>query len=568
MARKLPNYFQSVAASFLLISLSIGILPITLFATLSALAYGALTSSLITSKTSKADRKEKIVLITGARANKALTFIRSFKKANYRVIAAEEEDWGTFACARFSLAVDKFYTLPSIASHSAYIEAIKYIVQTEGVTIWVPCSSVQSTLVDAEAAQQIRELHLGKGTDGFCKSFIQNPDIAATLHCKDKFEILLNQLGLPIPHSKVVTDNARALDFLYSPEAQKDQARYILKCMTLDDLGRDDFTLLPLETREETRTHLKNMPTPISKEVPFMVQRFLKGREYCTHVAVREGKLVAFVACRSNPLLMRYVDVRGLGGDEAKRSVELKLWVEAFLQKWASKLKSDGKVGWEAELTGHFSFDFIFDEEEAKWYALECNVVSSSWHLSCKQLSSPSLGAGQRPHTAVTLFSETNTLIDSYIGKSGVEGQIPLSIPPTVTRPRSWFAHALPVAIIRYFFRLPFLRYIPESLLSVINPGLPKLVWKSGNQDDPTLSPGPSQSPLAVLWNFAKGTFFSWWFDWNSSGGEKDAYWEWNDPIPFFVVVHVTWVWIFLGLAFGGKGWKAVNVSTERVFAC
>lgn len=371
-----PNYIQSTFASLFLTILSTLFIPATLPLTFIAYICSALAGTALNA--SKPSRKT--VLVTGARMNKALSLARAFKQAGHRVILAEEEYWGTLACARFSRAADAYYNLPDPNESDAkpYIDAIKALILAEDIDAWVPCSSVHATMVDAEAARQIHETELGGDYDGCCDTFIQHPNIASTLHWKDELGDLLEELHFPLPQSKRVTSIAQAADFLYSPDALRSGHKYILKCLTLDDLARDDFTLLPLASREETVAHLKRMPTPISQETPFLLQRFLQGTEYCTHVAVRQGGITAFVACRSRELLMRYVDITTLGDpDEKERSEEIEEWVRDFLDKWKAKLKAenDGE-SWETELTGHFSFDFIKDETDGVLYPLECNVVS------------------------------------------------------------------------------------------------------------------------------------------------------------------------------------------------
>ena len=196
------------------------------------------------------------------------------------------------------------------------------------------------------------------------------------LHWKDQFDALLAELGYPRPEGRRVTTIAQALDFLYADDDRRHA--YILKCLTLDDLARDDFTLLPLTSREKTTAHLERMPTSISNDTPFLLQRFLRGTEYCCHVAARNGKITAFVACHSNEMLMRYVDIRTLGENERRMSETIEHWVQEFLDRWKAKLSEAGPESYERELTGHFSFDFIWEEEEQVLYALECNVVWSS----------------------------------------------------------------------------------------------------------------------------------------------------------------------------------------------
>ena len=268
-----------------------------------------------------------------------------------------------------------YYPLPDpLIEPSVYSRAIQKIVVRERVDAWVPCSSVHATTVDSDVAKAIHENLLG-GRNG-CDCFIPEPEVAGSLHWKDQFEELCKELGYPVPDSKAVTSVEDAVEFLHSPETLTKGYKYLLKSLSLDDLGRDDFTLLPLSSREATFDHLSHVPTPISEEHPFLVQRFLFGKEYCSHVAARNGQLVAFVACPSNPLLMRYCDIRTLVVGEGKAG-QLEEWSQHFLDLYKAKLEREGKSGRKYELTGHFSFDFIIEERENEIYVLESNVVSA-----------------------------------------------------------------------------------------------------------------------------------------------------------------------------------------------
>ncbi|KAH8072263.1 hypothetical protein BXZ70DRAFT_749051 [Cristinia sonorae] len=549
---KPPTYLQSLLATAVLISLSLLFIPITLPLTISALIWTRLNGTSLA--LSKPVAEKKTVLVTGARSNKALHLIRAFKRAGHRVIAAEEREWGTWTSARFSRAVDRYYALPN-APHdfeegetNAYIDAIKRIVVKERVDAWIPCSSVHATMQDAEAARQIKDEELG-GPDKatVCDTFIQHPRLAGSLHWKDQFTDLLSELGYPILENKRVTDVSQAVEFLYSRNRQS--GAYILKCLTLDDLARDDFTLLPLASRDETVAHLKNMPTPMDKHTPFLLQRFVDGPEYCCHVAARNGEVTAFVVCRSSEMLMRYVDVSTLGAEEVKMGRMIERWVRGFLTRWKGKLEKErGGSSFEKELTGHFSFDFMWDVKLERLYALECNV---------------------RAHTAVCLFSIDNPILSqSYLDVASP----PLSRPPSDVTPVSWITHAFPLATIRSFLRLPLIRTIPPHLLAKLHPSLPPLAGDTAKKNNPIASPQWSDTPSTVLTKFLAGTFKlpeSHSVKRRTEQGEKDGYWEWTDPVPFFVLMHATWVWLWLRLAVGRRGkWRRVNVSTERMFEC
>ncbi|THH16073.1 hypothetical protein EUX98_g9360 [Antrodiella citrinella] len=570
-----PTYLQSLVASVGLLALSLLCLPGTFGITLIAFIWTHLNGTSLKSSTPLPGVTQKTVLVTGARSNKALALMRALKRAGHRVIAAEEREWGVLACARFSRAVDKYFILPDAppddhvqTTFNPYIDVIKYIVVTERVDAWIPCSSVHGTILDSEAAREIKEGGWGgSGKGRSCDVFIQHPDIAGALHWKDRFTDLLVQLGFPVPEGRCITNIAQALDFLHAPD--RASHAYILKCLTLDDLARDDFTLLPLGSREETLAHLKKMPTPMSNYIPFMLQRFLKGPEYCCHVAARNGEITAFVACRSSEMLMRYVDVNTLDAKEAKMGKMIEQWVADFLERWKVKLVGKGPRSYERELTGHFSFDFIWEEEEEVLYAIECNV---------------------RAHTAICLFSTaTPELAESYL----VTTSPPFSRPPPQSVPVSWITHALPLAVLHTFLRLPLVRMIPPHIWGSVHPGLTHLATELLDNHDPTASPRPSDTPLSILTRFLIGTFLPEFIlniyrgvvaqtrtldleenlvrgtDAGFGRGERDAYWDWTDPVPFFVLAHVTWVWLWVRLVVGRGGkWRRVNVSTERIFEC
>ena len=52
-------------------------------------------------------------------------------------------------------------------------------------------------------------------------------------------------------------------------------------------------------------------------------------------------------------------------------------WTRAFLQRWTEKIGKEVRE----MMTGHFSFDFIYEEEEGLLYPIECNPVREPLHL-------------------------------------------------------------------------------------------------------------------------------------------------------------------------------------------
>lgn len=377
MARTSPTYLQSVLCTLLLVALSLITAPIT--ATLAALAilYDLLSPTQAISRTTR-----KTVMITGARNAKCLFLARAFHRMGCRVIVAEEPDWFSLNMTRFSRAVRGYYPLPDpVVSAQAYKDAVVDVVLRERVDMFLPCSSPTYTILDAVAALAVA--HRAPG----CTSFIQHPDLVTALDHKDEFISLCNDLGLPVPASRLIQSVDEAVDWLHSPENIGAGQKYITKGLAFDDLARTDMTPLPLASPAQTKAHLETLPLPISPRHKYVIQRLMHGPEYCTHAAVRDGELVAFVACRSSDMLMRYVDVKsrfsGESDDERLKeygvSVQAEGWTRKFLAGWQDKLQREKHIDKKSvqDLTGHFCIDFILDESDGQLYPIECNPVRS-----------------------------------------------------------------------------------------------------------------------------------------------------------------------------------------------
>ncbi|TFK51962.1 hypothetical protein OE88DRAFT_1734968 [Heliocybe sulcata] len=547
-----PTRTQITVTSILLICLSLLIAPISLSITAIALLCSRLDGAALHLRDSRADRKT--VLITGGRTNKGLVLLRAFKRQGYRVLIAEEACWGHVSLTRFSRAADGYYSLPEPSDEKkggkeAYKKAIVDIVGREGVDIWVPCSSIFATVEDAETALEISNAGYN------CDTFIQHPDLIDSLHWKDRFMPLCTELGFQVPQSQLVTSCGEAIDFLFSPDTRKKGYSYILKCVGLDDAGRSDLTLLPLKTMEATIAHFAKIPVQPSRKIPFVLQRYIGGPEYCTHGVVRDGRLLAFVASRSSDMVLRYLDLESYAKSatvlptrhkmdgpqetsdcitEAMRNErdigrQAEEWTVQFLQRWAKLLREQGKTGKRAEMTGHFSFDFLLEESEGRLYPIECNP---------------------RAHTAVALLSENPLLASAYTGDLSLNSG---PTRPTDAAPRSWLSHELP---------LSFMNLIPDSIASKLFPILHPRLRRSppASQDrahpaNATLSPFHGDGPLTVVLRHLCGV-------------EKDVSFDYSDPLPFFILAHVQIPWILATLLWQRKGWSRINTSTARVYAC
>lgn len=160
--------------------------------------------------------------------------------------------------------------------------------------------------------------------------------------------------------------------------------------------------------------------------------------------------------------------------------------------------------------------------------------------------------SSQRAHTAVALFSAHPTLASHYLGDTTMVAR-----PARGTAARSWLAHVLPLTTARAL--------IPSFLCPCIHPQLQSTLYPPAPAPysivdavrvDPTASPPPSVRPLHLLKAYL------------IDGTDKDGVWDWTDPVPFFVLCHVTWPWLLVNRMRRGVAWSRVNVSTSRVFEC
>ncbi|VDB94187.1 unnamed protein product [Peniophora sp. CBMAI 1063] len=515
MVRTSPTYLHSALCALLLVVLSLIIAPITATLVGLAILYNALNPLNVASRPER-----KTVLITGARNTKCLFLARTFSRAGCRVIVAEEPDWFGLNMTRFSKAVKQYHPLPDPAiSAQLYKDAIVNLVLRERVNVFLPCSSPSYTVLDAIAALAIT--HRAPR----CTSFIPHPDLVTALDRKDEFISLCKCLDMPVPASRLVRSVEEAVDWLHSPDTTIAGQQYITKGLAFDDLARTDMTPLPLATPAQTKVHLEHLPLPISPRHNYVIQHLLRGPEYCTHAAVRDGELVAFVTCRSSDMLMRYVDVKSRFSAQSEEErakeyavgVQAEDWTRTFLARWKDKLERDKDMSGKSvrELTGHFCVDFILNEADGQLYPIECNP---------------------RAHTAVVLFAGIPQLASYYLGTASGT-----AYPAATARPNSWLAHSLPLALASM---------LPLSLAGNLHP----LLANPGTPRDPTSSPqAESSAPFALLAQYITGT-------------EIDPVWDVRDPVPFFVLVHLTWPWVLLRTLFSGKAWSRVNASTMRVW--
>ncbi|KAL9594304.1 MAG: hypothetical protein Q9179_005457 [Wetmoreana sp. 5 TL-2023] len=436
------------------------------------------------------------ILVTGVGMTKGLALARLFYEAGHDVIGADFEPYGVPVCGRYSRSLKKFYPLPKPTAEDGsahYINALLRVVKREHVDIWVSCSGVASAVEDGEAKEVIERR-------SNCRAIQFDVTTTSMLHEKDTFIQETERLGLPVPETHNVTSRDAVHKVLHSPKRRS----YIMKSVGVDDAVRGDMTLLPRRTLSETYNHIAQIP--ISSQKPWVLQQFIKGKEYCTHSLVVDGEVKMFVACHSAELLMHYERLPPESG--------LSRAMLAFTKEFVAR---SGK-----SMTGHLSFDFLVDE-----------VVTEKG----VQLTLNPIECNPRAHTAVALFSgmgqEVSKAYMSALRESRMNGNghVPCFTEEQIIVPQNaaqyyWSGHDLVTLILWPF-------------LGVLTGRIRLSHWMRGCSEF-----------LAHVLLWKDGTFEMW------------------DPLPWWILYQVYWPGHFLACVIHRRKWSRINVSTTKMFAC
>lgn len=499
------HFLQNIS----LILLSLLFLPLSTFVLLCSYALQPIYAHDVTRRRIRRSLSfcPKTVLVTGVGMTKGLMLARMFYDAGHDVIGADFESHGVPVSGRFSRALRRFYALPKPTENDGsayYIHDLLRIVQRERVQIWVSCSGVASAVEDGQAKEVLE-----RRSDCIAIQF----DVASTttLHEKHTFIQHTRSLGLPAPETHSVTSRAAVHKVLNTSPSRGTTARkqYIMKSVGVDDALRGNMTLLPRRTMSETYHHVSTIP--ISSSKPWVLQQYIRGKEYCTHALVVNGHVKAFVACPSAELLMHY--------EALPPNSPLSRSMLRFTQEFAAR--SPG------HMTGHLSFDFLVDESvtakglEMVLQPIECNP---------------------RAHTAVVLFNGLGQeMAAAYLSALNPIPHMNGSLEPQSSNPDAECDNVLaPTHPARYY-------WLGHDVVTLLF--LPLLSLFQGKTGIRTYVQG--------LWQLVTRVLF--W---------KDGTLEVWDPLPWWWLYHIYWPGMFLASVLGGEKWSRVNVSTGKIFRC
>ena len=393
-------YYSHGWKNILLLFLSITLAPISALVVWASLAVSELHHARHR-KDSKRERKHEIarhqrktILITGISMTKGLVIARSLSQNSpHRIIGA---DVSSLSPGRFSSAIAKYYRLGSPVGDDAdpYINSLLTVLRRERVNLWISCSSVVAAVEDGRVVQLAKKQAKEHGRMFEAVQFRE--DVVERFHEKDQFIDYVASLGLAVPESYRCTSQGAAIDILmrelhkhYSYTSKETEFTastphkhlFIMKPIGVDDNARSNMmTLLPKSTIAATTDYIRSMH--ISKSNPFQLQRFIQGKEYCTHALVVHGKVKLFTSCPSSELLMHYEPLP----PESALSQKMLRFTERVCEENGDSF------------TGHLSFDFFVENDEAekdtRLYPIESNP---------------------RAHTAVVLFEQTPEMADAYL---------------------------------------------------------------------------------------------------------------------------------------------------------
>lgn len=277
------------------------------------------------------------VLITGARAPACLEWARAFHAAGWRISVGDSLSW---PLTRASKAVDHYLRLPEPRNDvAAWSTALEQAVIRLGIDLILP--TCEEAFYLSHAAHRLP-----------CRVLTSDFALMHQLHHKGRFAALTQGWPVSAPESHLLSSPAAVEDFLCRVQQEA----------TAD--GRLDWVLKPAYSRFASQTLIRPPAARLARlkpsaARPWVAQRFVAGREYCSFSLFTAGRLSAH-ACY-HP---RYRVGRGSGiWFEPGNPAPIRAFVERF--------------GAETGYSGQVAFDYI-EDRDGRCHVLECNPRATS----------------------------------------------------------------------------------------------------------------------------------------------------------------------------------------------
>lgn len=271
------------------------------------------------------------ILLLGARAPATLELARGFYQAGYRVVVADSVAVTLTASSR---GVATAYTVPPPAYQiEAFAQELSNIIERERVTFLLP------TCEEIFHVARIRN-HLPSS----CRVFVPPLTDLHHVHHKGYFVEKAQGYGLNVPETHIINDTHAVHPYL------NDSQEWVFKPAYSRFAGK---TLIR-PTRRDVQRHAH--PSAVH---PWVVQRYVAGKQICTYSVAYEGRLTAHCAYPTEW-------TAGQGATVAFRSINhpsSQKWVETFVAQ--------------SQWTGQIAFDFI-EPPDGSVTAIECNPRATS----------------------------------------------------------------------------------------------------------------------------------------------------------------------------------------------
>ena len=289
----------------------------------------------------------RTVLVSGLAHTKGLHIAKTLGKAGHRVILADLEEFGCSA-AQWSCFISKFYTVPDLNSldgNEAYIKGMVNVAKTEKIDWYIPVSHTKTALCDSIIKQRLAEVN----PQIKCLTF-DDPKLTAILDDKPLFLEECNKLNLKVPYFKKVRSLAEVREVAKKELLLNSKSHYFLKPLfPVPEEDRLNFTPIPSDSTEFEK-FLAHYESKLNCDCPYLVNQFIKGKEFAANAIVSKGKLQAFHVSPSSAMQIDY---------DVTKHPEIKKWVEEFCKA--------------KKITGGICFDFLEDDDSGEVYCIECN---------------------------------------------------------------------------------------------------------------------------------------------------------------------------------------------------
>ncbi|MED4779861.1 ATP-grasp domain-containing protein [Brevibacillus choshinensis] len=286
----------------------------------------------------------KTVVLTGGRAPSTLELARLMDQAGHRVVMAES---ARFHLGRASRAVSRTYQVPPPRQQpDEYIQALKKIMEQEKADLLIP--TCEEIFYVSRGLEQL--VNAGRVlTEGI--------DVLRSLHDKWSFGQLAGKVvGATVPITKRIES--------------EEQMREALKHASGSVVLKPVFSRFASQLRivhDPVSASSGDLPA-ISKQQPWVVQEYIKGRQLCSYAVAHNGQLALYADYETT-----YTAGQGA-------SIHFSYANHPGVREFVSRFVDV------QQFSGQIAFDFM-EDLEGKLYVIECNPrLTSGIHLFADQM--------------------------------------------------------------------------------------------------------------------------------------------------------------------------------------